>query len=237
MKTGRWSCCWEDIFLLLISLLFPSRKNHIQKVLELKRAGVRIIDPLLTFIDPGVTVKKNTIIHPGVHLLKETHIGENCVIWPYQVLINITTGDNCEIGRPIKSDSSLGNNVKLGETAEIRRCKIGNNVTSVHHSYLGDTIAEDGVNVGAGTITCNFDGSSDKKQTILKKGAFIGTNANLVAPIIIGEEAIIAAGSTITRDVPAHALAISRSREQIIFSDYWEKDPDNQKYWRRKSKK
>jgi len=194
--------------------------------------GVTMIDPLNTYIGEDVVIGANTILHPNVTLNQATVIGENVVIESGSVITNSIIGNNGIIKQSVVMDSHLGNDVQVGPFAHIRPqtvihngAKVGNFVElkktvlgegskANHLSYLGDSIIGEGVNIGCGTITVNYDGKQ-KHQTVIEDEAFVGCNANLIAPVKIGKGAVIAAGSTITKDVPKHSLGVARSRQEI----------------------
>ena len=195
--------------------------------------GVTISDPDVTYIETSVEIGMDTIILPFSYLKGDTKVGEDCVIGPNTTLenthvgnathINTTIsldakiGSNCKIGpfSYLRPETKLSDNVKVGDFVEIKKTVVGENSKIPHLSYIGDCTVGENVNVGAGTITCNYDGKN-KWQTILEDGSFIGSNTNLVAPVVIGKNAIIGAGSTVTEDVPAEALAIARQRQKNI---------------------
>jgi bifunctional UDP-N-acetylglucosamine pyrophosphorylase/glucosamine-1-phosphate N-acetyltransferase len=193
--------------------------------------GVTIIDPATTYVDDTVSVGSDTVLAPGIVLEGATVIGAGCAIGlgshvadcrlgdrvtllPYCVLRQSTVEDEATLGpfchlRPL---SHVGPRAKIGNFVELKKSRIGRGSKVPHLSYVGDaTVAED-VNIGAGTITCNYDGVA-KHETKIEKGAFVGTNSSLVAPITIGEGAYVAAGSTITKDVPPGALAVARGQQ------------------------
>ena len=197
---------------------------------ELMAQGVTIMDPANTYVDEGVQVSQDSIILPFTFLEGETEIGSQCVIGPGCKIKNSTIGDSTEIQYSVVLESSIGSHTtvgpyayirpgtvvgdhaKVGDFVEIKKSVIGNGSKIPHLSYVGDATIGEKVNVGAGTITCNYDGKN-KYQTTLEDGAFIGSNTNLVAPVKVGEGAVIAAGSTITKDVPAGALGVARERQ------------------------
>ncbi len=167
---------------------------------EHMRRGVTIEDANSAYIHDNVIIGMDTIIHPNTTIKSGVIIGENCEIGP-----NAYIRENCIIG----------NNVKIGNNVEIKNTKIGDRTKVPHFIYLGDTeIGEDG-NIGCGTITCNYDGKK-KNKTIIGDRAFIGSNVNLVAPVKIGDDVIIGAGSTITKDVPSNNLAVAREKQVNI---------------------
>ncbi|MGR6837195.1 bifunctional UDP-N-acetylglucosamine diphosphorylase/glucosamine-1-phosphate N-acetyltransferase GlmU [Syntrophomonas erecta] len=204
------------------------RKNE-----QLMREGVTIIDPATTFVDAEVVVGRDTIIWPFTIIEGSTSIGEGCEIGPAtrindalignQVQIENSRikeahiGDQCNIGpfAYLRPDTVLHSGVKIGDFVEVKKSVIGEKSKVPHLSYVGDALVGQGVNIGAGTITCNYDGKN-KYQTVLEDGVFIGSNTNLVAPVTVKENAVTGAGSTITRDVPANALAVERAQQRIL---------------------
>ena len=204
-----------------------------QKVLHgLMMDGVTIIDPNNTYIEPDVTIGPDSIVYPGTIIEGGCRFGSDCQIGPYSRLKDVETGDRCVIQNSVIMESSmgdnvtvgpfayirpgtvLGNGVKVGDFVEIKKSVIGNGSKVPHLSYVGDAQIGDKVNIGAGTITCNYDGSK-KWKTIVGDNSFIGSNTNLVAPVEVGNNAIIGAGSTITKDVPDGALCVERSKQTI----------------------
>lgn len=192
--------------------------------------GVTIIDPLTTYIHPDVKIEQDAIIHPGSIIKGKSIIKKHAEIGPYTEIVNCTVGEHTIIKQSVARDSVIGFGVQIGPYAHIRpetnvedEAKIGNFVelkkatigkhSKVSHlSYLGDASVGDHVNVGCGTITVNYDGKR-KHVTTIEDDAFVGCNSNLIAPVTIGKRAYVAAGSTITDDVPAEALSIARSRQ------------------------
>ena len=164
---------------------------------EHMRKGVTIEDANTTYIHDGVIIGMDTVIHPNTTIKSGVIIGENCEIGP-----NAYIRENCIIG----------NEVKLGSFVEIKNTKIGDKTKVPHLSYLGDTEIGACGNVGCGTITCNYDGKN-KHKTIIGDRAFIGSNVNLIAPVTLGDDVLIAAGSTITDDVPSNNMGIARERQ------------------------
>ncbi|WNS75546.1 bifunctional UDP-N-acetylglucosamine diphosphorylase/glucosamine-1-phosphate N-acetyltransferase GlmU [Bacillus sp. DTU_2020_1000418_1_SI_GHA_SEK_038] len=203
------------------------------------RNGVSIIDPSNTYIGSDISIGMDTIIHPGTILTGKTTIGSNCVIGPHSEISDCTVGDHTIIRQSAAFDSQIGSGVQIGPFAHIRpksdihgHVKIGNFVEvkkavfgegskASHLSYIGDAEVGRDVNIGCGTITVNYDGKN-KFLTKIEDGVFVGCNSNLVAPVTIGENAYVAAGSTITEDVPGGALSIARAR-QVNKENYVEK--------------
>lgn len=204
-----------------------------RECLRLMEAGVTIRDPETTYIDKGVEVGGETVIHPFTFLEGGTRVGRGCMVGPgtricgatlgdgvvvqFSVVIESVIGDGCQIGpfSYIRPGSVLAGNVKVGDFVELKKARVGQGSKIPHLSYIGDAVLGSGVNIGAGTITCNYDGAR-KHQTLIGDGAFIGSNTNLVAPVSVGKDAVIGAGSTITRDVPGAALAVERARQSVI---------------------
>lgn len=201
--------------------------------------SVTVVDPLNTYIEKDVQIGQDTVIQPQTMLKSNTVIGKNCNIGPgsiikdskigngSQVFLSVidraTVGADCNIGpySHLRPDTVLKDRVKVGSFSEVKNSRIAAGSRVPHLSYIGDTDIEEQVNVGAGTITCNYDGDR-KHKTIIKKGAFIGSDTMLVAPVTVGENAFTGAGSVITKDVPNDALAIERSEQKNI-KDYSKK--------------
>ena len=198
---------------------------------RLMDTGVTIFRPETCVIDSAVTIGPDTVIEPYVQLLGATHIGSDSRIRSYSVIQNCTIGnnvtvlngcvfddsdiaDNAILGpySRLRPESHIGEGAHIGNFVETKKTTIGKGSKASHLSYLGDAIIGAGVNIGAGTITCNYDGVH-KHRTTIGDGAFIGSDSNLVAPINIGAGSYIAAGSSITEDVPDGALALGRSRQ------------------------
>lgn len=198
----------------------------------LMRAGVTMIDPVSTYIDAGVEVGVDTVIYPQTLLEGETKVGKGCRLGPGAHLIDTRVGDGvlcrhslvlesvledgANVGpyAHIRPGSKIGPSVKIGDFVEIKNSSIGQGSKVPHLSYVGDAELGPGVNMGAGSIIVNYDGRK-KHKTVIGEGAFIGCNSNLVAPLNIGKGAFIAAGSTVTRDVPPDSLLISRPEQKI----------------------
>jgi bifunctional UDP-N-acetylglucosamine pyrophosphorylase/glucosamine-1-phosphate N-acetyltransferase len=200
---------------------------------DLMDAGVTVVDPDNTYIEEGVKIGRDTVVYPGMHINGATVIGKNCRLGPYGVIENCRIEDGAEIKfaccltasrvragsiigpfARLRPASDVGPKAEIGNFAEVKKSRIGRGAKMHHHSYIGDTIMGERVNIGAGTITCNYDGVK-KNATTIGAGAFIGSNTNLVAPVKIGAGAYTAAGSTITENVPGGTLAIARARQVI----------------------
>ncbi len=206
------------------------RRRECSRLME---AGVTILDPETTYPDRGVEVGPDTVIYPFTFLEGRTKVGRGCLLGPgtrlvdstlgdavevwYSVVVESTVGDRCQIGpfAYLRPGSVLAEGVKIGDFVELKKAVVGAGSKIPHLSYVGDAVIGSGVNIGAGTITCNYDGLQ-KHETRVEDGAFIGSNTNLVAPVTIGKGAVTGAGSTITRDVPPGALAVERAKQVVI---------------------
>ncbi len=204
-----------------------------RKCAELMDAGVTIYRPETCVIDAEVTVEADTVIEPFVQLLGNTQIGTECHIRSYSVISNSRLG-NSVLVRPgsildeatvadgaiigpyshLRPGSDVGEGAHVGNFVETKKARLGRGSKANHLTYLGDATIGDGVNVGAGTITCNYDGVN-KHQTVIEDGAFIGSDSTLVAPVKIGKGAYVGASSCITRDVPDDSLAIARGQQVV----------------------
>jgi len=200
---------------------------------DLMSSGITLIDPDRTYVDAGVKVGADTTILPGVHLEGETRVGRGCTIGPdsrivdsriddgaevtYSVVREARVGQGATVGpyAHLRPGTILGRDTKAGSFVEIKASKIGDGSKVPHLAYVGDATIGRHVNVGAGTITCNFDGY-EKHRTVIGDGAFIGSDTMLVAPVRIGRNAVTGAGSTITRDVPDGELAVERSEQRNV---------------------
>ncbi|MCC2668219.1 MAG: UDP-N-acetylglucosamine pyrophosphorylase/glucosamine-phosphate N-acetyltransferase, partial [Armatimonadetes bacterium] len=193
-------------------------------------AGVTVEDPSSAYIDAGVTIGQDTVIRPTTFLEAGTVIGEGCEIGPCARIANCTLGDRVSVQNAVLADSTVGDDTRIGPFAQLRpgsrvgrKVKIGNfvelkkaevedRVSLGHFAYMGDVFVGEKTNIGAGTITCNYDGKH-KHVTRIGRNAFIGSNATLVAPVEIGEGGFVAAGSVVTEAVPDDALALGRARQ------------------------
>ena len=201
---------------------------------ELMLSGVSLIDPETTYIHYGVKIGKDTTIYPNVFLEGNTNIGKGCLIEQGCMIQNSHIGDgskiksnsvieSSEIGGQvsigpfarIRPDSTIGDGARIGNFVEVKKSRIGRGTKANHLSYLGDAIIGKDVNIGAGTITCNYDGVK-KHQTIIEDGAFIGSDTQLIAPVKVGKNAYIGSGSTITKNVPPGSLALSRIEQRVV---------------------
>ena len=216
-------------------------ENEIQRrvIAKLMSEGVTFRNPSTVVIDSTVAIGQDTVVYPFVTIEGTTRIGRDCVIEPGVHLVNVTVGDDVHLKTGtvaedaiiedqaavgpyahLRPGTQLGRRTKIGNFVETKKAVFGEGAKASHLSYIGDAEIGADVNIGAGTITCNYDGKQ-KNKTIIEDGAFIGSDSQLVAPIRIGRGAYVGAGSTITKDVPADALALSRTPQRVI--DGWAK--------------
>ena len=207
------------------------RARRLRIATAFARAGVTIRDPHTAYVDATVTIAADATIEPNVHLRGATKIGagvrvdtgcvltdvvvhERAVLKPYTIATESSIGAAAQIGpfSHLRPESVLAEDVHVGNFVETKKTRIGKGSKANHLAYLGDGLVGEGVNGGAGTIFCNYDGFA-KHQTVLEDGVFIGSDTQLVAPVRVGKNATVAAGSTVTMDVPADALAISRTKQ------------------------
>jgi bifunctional UDP-N-acetylglucosamine pyrophosphorylase/glucosamine-1-phosphate N-acetyltransferase len=215
-----------------------SRALFLRKARALMESGVVIIDPRNTYIDSDVHIGVGTYVYPGVMITGKTKIGENCKIEAHCQIVSSQIGDsvevrwgsileNAKVGKKclvgpyarLRPDSVVGDESHIGNFVEIKKSTLGMRVKANHLSYIGDAEIGDDTNIGCGTITCNFAVDRKKYKTVIGKNVFVGSDSQFVAPVKIGDGAIIGSGSTITKDVPAKALAVARSR-QFVKTDY-----------------
>jgi len=204
------------------------RKRILNKLME---EGVTIIGPDNTYIDKRVKVAKDTIIYPGTIIEGSTEIGEDCIIGPDVRIQNSIIKNGVEIRNStvlesyidsntkvgpyayLRPNSELGKNVKIGDFVEVKNSKIGDNSKASHLSYIGDGEVGKNVNIGCGVVFVNYD-AKNKHKTIVEDNSFIGCNVNLVAPVTVKKNAYVAAGSTITKEVPEGALSVARAKQK-----------------------
>jgi len=214
----------------LAALSAVMRERILDRLME---SGVTVLDPASTYVDDTVEVAPDAVLYPGVFLEGRTTIGAGTVVGagchviqtriadrvtllPYCVLRESAVDEGAVLGpfchlRPL---SHVGAGAKIGNFVELKKSRVGRGAKVPHLSYVGDATIGAAVNVGAGTITCNYDGVA-KHETVVGDGAFIGTNTSLVAPVTVGEGAYVGAGSVITKDVPAGALAVTRAPQTV----------------------
>ncbi len=202
------------------------RKNE-----QVMRAGVTLVDPAGTYIEEDVEIGEDCFVEPGVRLGGRTRIGRGCRIgscsWledavledgvkvlPFSHVEGCILREGCSVGpfARLRGGAEIGESARIGNFVELKKTVVGRGSKASHLAYLGDAMIGEGVNVGAGTITCNYDGVS-KHPTVVEDEVFIGSNSTLVAPIRLGRRSYVAAGSTCNRDVPPEALAIGRARQ------------------------
>ncbi|WP_404275399.1 bifunctional UDP-N-acetylglucosamine diphosphorylase/glucosamine-1-phosphate N-acetyltransferase GlmU [Exiguobacterium undae] len=194
------------------------------------RQGVTFVDPSSTYIGPDVVIGSDTVLYPGTQLLGKTTIGSECIIGPNSDIRDSEVADHAVVRQSVVTDSQigaaaqvgpfahlrqqavLGANTRIGNFVEVKKSTFGEGSKSAHLSYVGDATIGKNVNLGCGSITVNYDGTN-KFQTVIEDDAFIGCNVNLIAPITVGKNALVAAGSTVTDDVPENGLAIARERQ------------------------
>ncbi len=200
----------------------------------LLEAGVTILDPESVWVDAGVTVGPDSVLHPGVTLLGASHVGRGCAVhtgaWlrdsvladevdvlPYSVLDGARVASGCSVGpfARLRPEAVLDEGARVGNFVEVKKSILGPGVKASHLAYLGDTSVGAGANIGAGVITCNYDGKT-KNRTVIGEGAFVGSDTILIAPVEVGAGGYTGAGSVITRDVPEETLAVGRARQKNI---------------------
>lgn len=208
--------------------IFRKRINE-----RLMSEGVTFIDPERTYVEKDVQIGRDTILYPGCHLKGKTVVGEDCEIGPNAHLDNVilgnavhvkestlmdsTIGDNTSVGpyAYVRPGSKIGSDVKIGDFVEIKNAAIGNGTKISHLTYVGDAEVGERVNLGCGVVFVNYDGKN-KFKTVVEDDSFVGCNVNLVSPVTVEKGAYVAAGSTITKDVPAGALGVARARQTNI---------------------
>jgi bifunctional UDP-N-acetylglucosamine pyrophosphorylase / glucosamine-1-phosphate N-acetyltransferase len=205
--------------------------ENASKVSRVTAAGVTVFRPDTCIIDPEVEVGPGTVIEPFVQLLGTTKVGAGCHIRSFSVIENCTIADNvlvrqsCVLGEStvaagakigpfahLRPGSEIGEEAHVGNFVETKKTRLGKGAKANHLAYLGDSDVGEGSNIGAGVITCNYDGVK-KHQTKIGKGCFVGSDSTLVAPVTLEDGAYVGAGSCITKDVPAGALAVGRARQ------------------------
>ena len=217
-----------------VDLAVANEKLRQEKLKDLMLSGVTIVDPKTTYVDRTVEVGKDTLLYPNCHLQGRTKIGERCIIEPNSKVSDSIIGNDVTIRSnsvitesKIEEGASIGPfahlrplsevkaKAKIGNFVEVKKSVIGKGSKANHLAYIGDSFLGEDVNIGAGTITCNYDGF-EKHQTIIGNRVFVGSNVELVAPVKVGNGSSIGAGTTVTKDVPEGALAISRVKQKNI---------------------
>ena len=208
-------------------------KARIERNLAYMQAGVNFIDLKMAYIDEGVKIGKGTTIYPCVVLEGDVTIGENCVIGQNTRIKDSVIGNDTNVQSSVileskvgcettvgpfaylRPGSDIGNKCRVGDFVEIKNSKLGDGAKASHLTYVGDSDVGEKVNLGCGVVFVNYDGSK-KTRSVVDDGAFIGCNVNLISPVHVGKQAYIAAGSTITDDVPDGALYVARSRGKSL---------------------
>ena len=233
-KVGVFRCLRPEEALVIESARDAARAMRVlrdRKMRELEAKGVTVLDPASTWIDLDVRIGRGTILYPSVVIEGNSRLGRECRIYPFVHLINTRVGDRVKIlsstmieESTIEDEAQVGpfthfrpktvlrSKARVGNFVEMKNTVFGERSKAGHLSYLGDSVVEEDVNIGAGTITCNYDGVK-KCQTTIERGAFIGSGTELVAPVKVGRNSYVGAGSTITKDVSPGALAVARSRQ------------------------
>ncbi|MDP2892560.1 MAG: bifunctional UDP-N-acetylglucosamine diphosphorylase/glucosamine-1-phosphate N-acetyltransferase GlmU [Bacillota bacterium] len=226
--------------LAMVRRLIAKRINR-----RLMMEGVTLIDPGDTYIDYGVRIGRDTVVYPGVFLEGSTEVGEDCILYPgsringsvigngvkiqNSVILQSSIGDGSVIGpyAYLRPNSHIGKKCRVGDFVEVKNSEIGDGSKVSHLSYIGDGVVGKDCNIGCGAVFVNYDGAN-KYKTIVEDGVFIGCNVNLIAPVTVKKDAYIAAGSTVTDDVPEGALCIGRERQVIKegWREKWLKNKD-----------
>ena len=208
-------------------------RQRISRNLDYLEAGVRFIDIRTAYIDEGVTIGAGTVIYPCVVIEGDVTIGENCTIGQNSRIKDSVIGDDTSIQSSVileskvgsgtsvgpfaylRPNSEVGDGCKVGDFVEIKNSKLGDGAKAAHLTYVGDSDVGERVTLGCGVVFVNYDGSR-KYRSVVEDGAFIGCNVNLVSPVHVGKDAYIAAGSTITEDVPDGALYVARAKGRTL---------------------
>jgi len=214
------------------------------RIAALMDSGVTVVDPRRTYVETEVRVGPDSVIEPGVALLGTTRVGRGvriqagCVVEdslvedgarlrPYSVLTGARVRKGAIVGpfAHLRPEADIGEGAHIGNFVEVKKSRLGKGTKANHLTYIGDSIVGRKANIGAGTITCNYDGIA-KHPTVIGDGVFVGSDTQFVAPVTIGKGALIGAGATITRDVPAYALALSRAEQKILENWVVRKKPE-----------
>lgn len=212
-----------------------TRLKSYEAIEALMEKGVTVVDPQNTMISPDADIGYDTVIYPGTYIHRRVTIGNSCSIGPntsifgpaeigsgstviQSHIFRSTIGENCNVGpfAHLRDGNDIGDNVRIGNFVEVKNCDIGNDTAAAHLSYLGDSKIKSKVNIGAGTVTANFNSETgEKSQTVIHSNVSTGSNSVLIAPIEIGANSMIAAGTVVTDDIPPDSLAIARPRAEI----------------------
>ena len=225
-----------------LAALRAQTEERLAQCLRLMESGVRIVDPATTYVEPTVTVGEGTVIHPNTTIAGDSAIGGRCRIGPNTVITDCRIEDDVAVVASMLEGAVLGAgtdvgpfshlrpgthleaDVHIGNFVEIKASRLGRGTKVGHFTYLGDAQVEAQVNIGAGTVTCNYDGEK-KSETVIEEGAFIGSDTMLVAPVRVGRNASTGAGSVVTHDVPAGTQVVGvparraarmRSQRQVL---------------------
>ena len=208
-------------------------ERRIQYNISLMEQGVEFMDIRSAYIEEGCKIGAGTKIYPNVIVEGESLIGEDCVIGPGSRIVGSTIGDRTKVDNSVilesrigedtkvgpfaylRPNSTIGNNCKVGDFVEVKNSSLGDGTKASHLSYIGDSDVGKEVNIGCGVVFVNYNGSKKYRSTVSDR-PFIGCNVNLVSPVVLGEGSYVAAGSTVTTDVPADALCVARAKGRII---------------------
>ena len=233
MEQNRLTSEEVDIVEKITERELIKERKRLQIVVAHIRNGVEFTDWKHAYIDETVTIGRGTKIGPGVILEGNTTIGENCVIGQNCRIVDSTIGNETEVQSSVilesrvgdgtkvgpfaylRPNSVIGNHAKVGDFVEVKNSTMGDGAKASHLTYIGDSDAGNNVNLGCGVVFVNYDGTN-KHRSVVKDGAFIGCNTNLVSPVTVGEKAYVAAGATLTKDVPDGALAVARAKQTNI---------------------
>lgn len=210
-----------------------NKESNKKRILEYMEAGVTFLDIDTVFIDDGVKIGEGTVIEPCVQIRGKTEIGANCLIGQNSRVENSILSDNVNILSSVVLESKIGSgtnvgpfaylrpnsvvgrNCKIGDFVEVKNSTLGDGTKASHLTYIGDSDLGNDINLGCGVVFVNYDGTNKYRSTI-EDGAFIGCNTNLVSPVNVGKGAYIAAGTTVTKNVPEDALCVGRARQKVI---------------------
>lgn len=217
-----------------VELAKATRKIFLQNAEKLMNAGVMIIDPRSTYIEDDVEVGPSSVIYPGVYLKGPTQLGSFCVVEPNCFINRVRAEDavqfkansyleDCVIRTKavigpfarLRPETEIGKEAHVGNFVEMKKVKFGDGAKAGHLTYLGDAEIGAGTNIGCGTITCNYAVDKKKYKTIIGKNVFVGSDSQFVAPVEVGDDAVIGSGSTITKNVPSGALAVARAKQFV----------------------